>query len=90
MKILALILARGGSKRLPNKNILLLGDKPLINWSNDVAKFISEICDIMVSADSYQIKDVATEAGAYAPWLRPDKLSSDKVSPADANFNRIK
>ena len=89
MKILALILARGGSKRLPNKNILLLGEKPLINWSIDSAKFVSEICEIMVSTDSNQIKEVAKEAGAFVPWLRPDKLSSDESSSVDAAIHAL-
>ena len=52
MKILVLILARGGSKRLPNKNILKLGKKHLINWSIDLAKKIPFVCDILVSTDS--------------------------------------
>ena len=52
MKILVLILARGGSKRLPNKNILKLGKKHLINWSIDFAKKIPFVCDILVSTDS--------------------------------------
>ena len=47
MKILVLILARGGSKRLPNKNILKLGKKHLINWSIDFAKKIPFVCDIL-------------------------------------------
>ena len=45
MKILALIPARGGSKRLPGKNIRILGGKPLIVWSIEVAKDIPEIYD---------------------------------------------
>lgn len=89
MRILALIPARGGSKRLPAKNIRFLGGKPLIEWTIDVAKFISEICDIMVSTDSDQIKEVAKEAGAYVPWLRPDKLSSDESSSADAAIHAL-
>ena len=43
MRILALITARAGSKRLPGKNIRILGGKPLINWSIDAAKNIQEI-----------------------------------------------
>ena len=52
MKILALIPARGGSKRLPNKNILPLGGKPLISWTIDAVKGTPEIVDILVSTDS--------------------------------------
>ena len=48
MKILALIPARGGSKRLPKKNILPLGGKPLISWTIDAVKDTPEIVDILV------------------------------------------
>ena len=48
MKILALIPARSGSKRLPGKNLRLLGGKPMIVWSIEAAKGIPQICDILV------------------------------------------
>lgn len=80
MKILALIPARGGSKRLPGKNVRLLGGKPLIAWSIDVAKDIPEICDILVSTDDLGIAEVSREAGAYVPWLRPAELATDTAS----------
>ncbi len=53
MRILGLITARGGSKRIPGKNIRPLGGKPLIVWSTNVAKDIVEIVDILVSTDSF-------------------------------------
>ena len=59
MRILALILARGGSKRLPEKNIRVLGGKPLIGWSIDIGKLIPEVCDIIVSTDDPKIQEVA-------------------------------
>ena len=68
MRILALITARGGSKRLPGKNIRILGDKPLIVWSIDVARDIPEICDILVSTDDTTIASVCSDAGALVPW----------------------
>lgn len=80
MRILALITARGGSKRLPGKNIRILGDKPLIVWSIDVAKDIPEICDILVSTDEPAIASVCTDAGAMVPWLRPAELATDTAS----------
>ena len=89
MKILALILARGKSKRLPGKNIKILGGKPLINWSIDAAKSINEICDILVSTDDEEIRLIAKEAGAYAPWLRPEELSSDTTSSVDAALHAL-
>lgn len=89
MKILALILARGGSKRLPRKNIRLLGGKPLIAWSIDVAKDISEICDILVSTDDSAIAKVSKKAGAIVPWLRPAELATDTASSVDASLHAL-
>ena len=89
MKILALITARGGSKRLPGKNIKQLGGKPLMVWSIDVAKDISGICDILVSTDDESIAEVGRNAGAGVPWLRPADLSSDTASTVDVALHAL-
>lgn len=89
MRILALVTARAGSKRLPGKNIKLLGGKPLIVWSIDIAKNIPEICDILVSTDDEVIADVARNAGALVPWLRPADLSNDTASSADVALHAL-
>ena len=89
MKILALILARGGSKRLPGKNIRCLGGKPLIVWSIDVTKHIPEICDILVSTDDPAIAAVSKGAGALVPWLRPPELATDTATSVDAALHAL-
>ena len=89
MKILALIPARGGSTRLPRKNIRLLGGKPLIVWSIDVARNIPEICDILVSTDEPAIAEISKEAGAYVPWLRPAELATDIASSVDVALHAL-
>jgi CMP-N,N'-diacetyllegionaminic acid synthase len=89
MKNLALVLARGGSKRIPNKNTRKLGEKPLIVWSIDVAKGIPEICDILVSTDDEEIAETARVAGALVPWLRPAELASDTASSVDAGLHAL-
>lgn len=89
MKILALIPARGGSKRLPRKNILPLGGKPLIVWSIDVAKDVPEICDILVSTDDPEIAETAKEAGALVPWLRPTELATDTATSVDVALHAL-
>lgn len=89
MKILALITARGGSKRLPGKNVRLLGGKPLIVWSIDVARHIPEICDILVSTDDPAIAAVSAGAGACVPWLRPEELASDTASSVDVALHAL-
>ncbi len=77
MKILTFVLARGHSRRIARKNLLLLGNKPLIAWLVDAAKNIPEVCEILVSTDDPRIADVARSAGALVPWLRPTELATD-------------
>lgn len=89
MKILALIPARGGSKRLPGKNIRVLGGKPLIVWSIDVARGIPAICDILISTDDPAIANVCSEAGAYVPWLRPAELATDIAGSNDVALHAL-
>lgn len=89
MRILALIPARGGSKRLPGKNIKLLGGKPLINWTIDAAKGIPEICEILMSTDAPEIALVAKKAGANVPWLRPEVLSTDQATSVDVALHAL-
>ena len=89
MRILALIPARGGSKRLPGKNIKLLGGKPLINWTIGVAQGIPEICEILVSTDAPEIALVAKKAGANVPWLRPEILSTDQATSVDVALHAL-
>jgi N-acylneuraminate cytidylyltransferase len=89
LKILALIPARAGSKRLPGKNIRLLGGKPLITWSIDVAKNIPEICDILVSTDDQITAEIAIEAGALVPWLRPAELATDTASSVEVALHAL-
>lgn len=89
MKILALVPARGGSKRLPGKNIRLLGDKPLIAWSIAAAKGIPEICDILVSTDDSAIAKIGREVGALVPWLRPEELGTDTASSVDVAIHAL-
>ena len=89
MKILALILARGGSKRLPEKNIRPLAGKPLIVWTIDVAKELSQVCDVLVSTDCPKIADIARSHGVLVPWLRPDELATDTSTSIDAAIHAV-
>ena len=75
MKTVALILARGGSKGIPNKNIINLKDKPLISYSINAAN--QSNCDeTWVSTDSNEIKKIAKSYGANV-IDRPKELSGD-------------
>ena len=89
MKILALIPARGGSKRLPGKNIKLLGDLPLIAWTIHAVQKSACCSDIVVSTDDPTIERVSREFGATVPWLRPAHLSSDTASSVDVALHAL-
>jgi CMP-N,N'-diacetyllegionaminic acid synthase len=89
MRILALIAARGGSKRLPKKNTRLLGDKPLIVWSIDVVKGMPNICDILVSTDDAEISDICIKEGVSVPWVRPQALATDEATSADVAIHAL-
>jgi len=79
---LAIIPARGGSKRLPNKNILELKGKPLIAWSIEAAKKSKYIDNIVVSSDSDKILDIAKKYSVIT-IKRPDSLATDTASSID-------
>ena len=89
MKILVLIPARSGSKRLPGKNSRLLGGKPLINWTIELANNLSNECDVIVSTDDPSIASLALKAGAKVPWLRPSELSSDEAKSIDVALHAL-
>lgn len=78
MKI-AVIPARGGSKRIPRKNILAFGGKPMIAWSIEAALQSGCFEQVIVSTDDDEIKSVALEYGASVPFKRPAELSNDYV-----------
>jgi CMP-N,N'-diacetyllegionaminic acid synthase len=89
LRILALITARGGSKRVPGKNIRLLGGRPLIVWSIDVARNNVDISDVLVSTDDPAIAEVARGAGALVPWLRPAELSTDTAASVEVCLHAL-
>lgn len=81
-KLLAVVPARGGSKRLPRKNVLLLGGRPLIAWTIEAARASGVLDDVLVSTDDEEIADAARQCGAQVPWLRPAALATDTASSA--------
>lgn len=74
---LAIIPARGGSKRIPRKNIKPFGGKPMIAWSIAAAQQSGFFDRIIVSTDDAEIAQVAKAHGAEAPFVRPPELSDD-------------
>jgi N-acylneuraminate cytidylyltransferase len=74
---IAIIPARGGSKRIPRKNIKEFCGKPMIAWSIEAAKKANLFDRIIVSTDDEEIADVANRWGAEVPFMRPEELSND-------------
>ena len=77
LHIVALICARGGSKKLPGKNARPLGGQPLISRAVGQARLLSRVSRVLVSTDSKEIADLALAAGAEVPFLRPAELAQD-------------
>ena len=77
MKCVAVIPARGGSKRIPKKNIKEFHGKPIIGYSIEVALESGLFDQVYVSTDCLQIAKVAREYGAQVPFLRPSDISDD-------------
>ena len=89
MKALVIIPARSGSRGIPGKNIKLLGDKPLIQYSIDAALKVFNKEDILVSTDSKEIKVIAENCGLNVPFLRPDELATDFASSQDVILHAV-
>ena len=86
---LVLIPARGGSTRVPNKNIRILGDKPLVGHVVSAA-VASGVGRVIVSTNSEEIAAYAREFGAETPFLRPEILSHETASSISALLHALK
>ena len=88
-KFLAIIPARGGSKGIPNKNIMAISGKPLIAYTIDAGKKSKYIDELIVSTDSEVIKVIAQQYGAKVPFLRSEELSNDTSKSIDVVIHSI-
>ncbi|GMQ55721.1 hypothetical protein AN1V17_01130 [Vallitalea sediminicola] len=82
-EIVALIPARGGSKRIKNKNLRSINGKPLIGYAIEHALSSTRIDEVYVSTDSEVIADVGKNYGAKIPFLRPEELAKDSSTDYD-------
>ena len=89
MKPLIVIPARGGSKGVHRKNIKVLGDKPLIQYTIDAAKGVFDDEFICVSTDDFEIKSVVEQLGLKVPFLRPNELASDTAGTYEVLLHAI-
>ena len=87
---LGVITARGGSKRLPKKNILDLAGKPLIGWTIEAALKSRYIDELIVSTEDVEIAEISKNYGANVPFMRPKELSTDNVHPAEVVIHAVK
>ena len=83
MKKLAIITARGGSKRIPHKNIKDFLGKPIIEYSIKTALNTGIYDEVMVSTDDEKIAEIAVNAGANVPFYRSEKTANDFAATAD-------
>lgn len=83
MKNIAIITARGGSKRIPKKNIKLFCGKPVISYSIEAAINSKLFDEIMVSTDDKEIAKISLEYGAKVPFYRSEETSNDTATTRD-------
>ncbi|SJZ43945.1 acylneuraminate cytidylyltransferase family protein [Selenihalanaerobacter shriftii] len=88
-QILAIILARGGSKGIPKKNIKELNGKPLIAYTIESAKQSRYIDCLVLSTDDEEIAEVGKQYGAEVPFIRPDELATDTAKSEDAIIHAL-
>lgn len=85
----AVIPARGGSKRIPRKNIKVFCGKPMIAWSIEAARASGCFDKIIVSTDDAEIADIAISLGAEVPFRRPPELSDDHAGTIEVIAHTI-
>ena len=83
MSCVAVITARGGSKRIPRKNIRKFCGKPIIAYSIEVALESQLFDEVMVSTDDKEIAEISKKYGAVVPFMRSEKTSSDYATTKD-------
>lgn len=86
MKTIAIIPARGGSKRIPKKNIKVFLGKPIIAYSIEAAIKSGIFDEVMVSTDSEEIAEIAKHYGASVPFMRSEWAASDHATTEDVLF----
>lgn len=89
-KVLALITARLGSKRLPGKNTKELGGIPLLSWTIRAAKESSYISQLVLSSDDPKAVEIAKREGCNVPFMRPEELSDDYATSFDVAEHALK
>ena len=89
MKKVAIIPARGGSKRIPNKNIKVFAGRPIISYSINAAKDSKLFDRIILSTDSKEIAEIGKSYGAEVPFMRPSELADDYTGTVDVLIHAL-
>jgi CMP-N-acetylneuraminic acid synthetase len=89
LSALGLVVARGGSKGLPRKNVLPLGGKPLIAHTVEAALAARRLDRVLLSSDDTEIIDAARAAGCPVPFVRPAELAGDHSSTVDVGLHAL-
>ncbi len=89
MEKVAIIPARGGSKRIPNKNIKVFAGQPIISYSINAAKDSKLFDRIILSTDSKEIAEIGKSYGAEVPFMRPSELADDYTGTADVLIHAL-
>ena len=88
-RVLAVIPARGGSKRLLRKNLMKIGEHPMIAYTIMAARHAVQVTDWLVSSEDDEILEVAREYGAPTPFKRPPHLATDDVRNIDVVLHAL-
>lgn len=87
--LLAVIPARGGSKRVPGKNVRLLGGRPALAYTIEAARECGLFSAVVVSTDSDAVAEIARREGAEVPFRRPGELATDEVPVSSATVHAL-
>ena len=89
MRILSIIPARGGSKGVPEKNIKLLGGKPLLSYTTEIALQSKLLTDVIVSSEDDKIIEIAKTLGVKVPFVRSTELSQDNTPTIEVMIHAL-
>ena len=86
---LAIIPARAGSKRIPNKNLQLLSNKPMIQYTIEAAISSLQKSNIIISSNDVKVHNIAKKFGLNVPFIRPSKLSTETATTSSVILHAI-
>lgn len=89
-RFLGLIPARGGSKRLPRKNLLPLAGKPLLAWTVEAARAARQLDRVVLSTDDEELATIGRAYGADVPFMRPAELAGDTAGTAEVVLHALR